>query len=179
MRDDERDAVRSLKEGVGAGLIAGVVLLAAQVVVAALLGSSPLAPIQLAASLALGPAAFELVHPSTAIIVGGFAHLALSGFFGLIYGIYNSALTPRFRASLGREAALGAGFGLALWLINFQVLARLHAPWFLDARPGLHLALLALAYGLPLGVIYATWERRAVASGAPASSVSARPVGRA
>ena len=64
-----------------------------------------------------------------------------------------------------RQAIIGTIYGAVIWIINSQVLARLNAP-LLDTSQPVQLATHALGYGLPLGLLYATYERRSGTSDA-------------
>lgn len=154
------DVTRSIKEGTGFGLIAGVVFAAAETVAAVASGNPVLMPFRMSASLLLGPDALVVTPGTTALAVGTIAHLYLSTMYGLFYGIYNSALTMPTRKAHGRQAVIGLLFGVMLWLVNFHALARFHAPWFLDLPQGPQMLLHAVFFGLPLGLLYATAERR-------------------
>lgn len=93
------------------------------------------------------------------IVVGLICHLYLSTIYGLLYGIYNSALTQATRSSLRRQVVLGPLYGTLLWLANFFVFAPVYYPWLLVGTPAQQLALRALAYGLPLGLLFGNTER--------------------
>jgi mannose/fructose/N-acetylgalactosamine-specific phosphotransferase system component IIC len=57
--------------------------------------------------------------------VGLVTHLTLSMMFGIGFAL----LLPLLRN--GRQLVLGAvGYGVALYLINFQILGRIAFPWF-------------------------------------------------
>jgi hypothetical protein len=101
-----------------------------------------------------------------ALVVGIIAHLTLSGIYGLAYGVVNAMFSPRTETSWGRQMAIGVVFGAALWLVNFQIIARIVYPWFLDAPQALQLLMHAVAFGLPLALMYAGAERRVQIIGA-------------
>ena len=155
------DVSRSAKEGLGFGLIAGAVFAVAQVVTTMIAGDSAILAFRRLASILIGSDALA-VTPAAAVGIGIIGHLYLSAAYGLFYGFYNSALTMPTRRSLGRQAVIGPLFGVMLWLVNFQVFARARYPWLLEL-PQLPLAFLhAVFFGLPLGLLYATAERRVV-----------------
>jgi len=154
------DASRSTKEGLTSGLIAGVLFATAETITAAAIGESPVMPFKMFASVVLGAWALGSTSPAV-LVAGGAVHLALSAFFGLFYGIYNSALTLETRRSLRRQSLIGTAYGVLLWLVNFQVLARvLFRAWFLELPPGPQVVMHGLAFGLPLGLVYGLAERR-------------------
>jgi hypothetical protein len=152
---------RGAKEGIGFGLIAGMIFAVMEVVGAAMMGQPPLMPIRMFASTVLGQAALMETATGTVLIVGLAAHFALSAIYGLIYGLINAKFSAPTETSYGRQAGLGLLFGAMLWLVNFQVIARVLYPWFLDAPQFLQMAMHAMFFGLPLGLMYAEAERRA------------------
>lgn len=151
---------RSIKEGVGLGIAAGVIFAVVEVAASVMMGNPALTPFRMFSSVVLGRAGLEGVGPGTALVVGSLAHLALSAIYGSIYALIMSRASSRTRVSRGSQAGLGALFGLALWLVNFQVIARIAYPWFLGAPQFAQAILHALAFGLPLGLMYAGAERR-------------------
>jgi hypothetical protein len=152
-------ARRAAKEGIGFGLIAGVIFALAEMVVAAIMGNSALMPFRMFASILLGAAAMETTPIGTAFIIGSLVHLALSAAYGLIYGLINARFSTETQTNWGRQAGLGLLFGAILWLVNFQIIARILYPWFLTTPQFLQLLLHALFFGLPLSLMYAGAER--------------------
>ncbi len=137
------------------GLLAGAVLLVAQTVLALARGAEPTLPLQLAASVPIGSAAVEGPSSFGLLVVGLLVHLALAGLYGWIYGAVHRAAAPATRASWGVQAVAGAAFGLLLWLVNLQGVARAAYPWFLEGSQVAQALLHALAYGAPLGLLFA------------------------
>lgn len=68
----------------------------------------------------------DVANPTTEnMLIGLVTHLALSAAFGLTFAL----MVPLFRDT--RMLALGGvAFGLALYLVNFQILGRTAFPWF-------------------------------------------------
>lgn len=164
---------RTVGEGIGFGILAGIVFAMMEMVGAAIMGNPPLMPFRMFASLAMGAEALETTAAATAFFVGAAVHLGLSAVYGLIYTSVSAQLTPQARTSWGRQAGIGLAFGVALWLVNFQVIARFWFPWFLDA-PQLPQAMMhAVFFGLPLGLMCAGAERRALPSPAVARAARA------
>jgi hypothetical protein len=155
------DVSRSVKQGVGCGLIAGAVFAIAQVVGAITTGEPPIIAFRRSASVLLGPAALTTIPTAVAIIVGLIAHAYLSTMYGLSYGIYNSALSTSIRRSARHQAAIGALYGAALWLVNLQIFARIVFPWLLAVPQLIQLFLHAVCFGAPLGLLYAAAVRTA------------------
>src|SRR5512138_2452571 len=121
---------RSLRSGIVAGLVAGVVFAMMEVAGAAMMGNPPLMPVRMFASVVLGESALQ-GSLGTALVVGMVAHLALSAVLGLVYGALAARASEETRTSYARQAGLGIAFGLAAWLVDFQIVARVLYPWFL------------------------------------------------
>jgi len=156
------DVSRSIKEGAGFGLIAGAVFAIAQVIATMIAGEAAIVAFRRLASVLLGPDALAVTPTVTAVGVGLVGHFFLSVMFGLFYGIYNSALTMPTRRSFQRQAVIGPLYGVMLWLVNFQVFARYRYPWLLELPAAPQVFLHAVCFGLPLGLLYATAERRVI-----------------
>jgi hypothetical protein len=155
---------RSLKEGVVYGMAAGVAMALAQLIAAIASGDGYL-PMRMAASvafleIAIHPLGMGGIGEHTATAFGGPIHLALSAGFGLAYGALNAGLSMHVHRSWLAQIGLGLAFGLALYLINFQLVARVLYPWFLALDQPLQVAFHTLGFGLPLGLLYAWGERR-------------------
>jgi hypothetical protein len=151
-----------MREGTVFGVIAGLVFAVAESVAAALTGHHAVDVFRAVASLPLGPDAAMTTPAGRVIGVALGFHVALSALYGLFYGAYCSALTMRSRRSIARQSVVGLIYGAILWLINFRVAAPAGFPWMLEIAAVLQLVMHALWFGLPLGVLYATAERRAV-----------------
>jgi len=149
-----------LRHGVIAGVVAGITLVAEEMVVTVLLGGSASDPFRLVASVVFGRQAlspdFALWIP---LLVGAATHLVLSVLFALVFvllvaGAYQ--LSARFPLLL----IYGVLYGLALWELN--VLTVLHllfpqvAPLFgLTNQIWNGLVAYATFYGLVLGAYVA------------------------
>jgi hypothetical protein len=144
------------------GLIAGAVFLVASMLLAALAGSSPVLPLRMMASVVLGVHAMTDTSLGVTLVMGGLAHALLSAFYGLIYGALREKLSPESRASAPRQAALGLLFGLAVYLVDLQLIARFVYPWLLAFPQAALLLLHAVTFGLPLSLLFAAAERRVV-----------------
>ncbi|HEX3854000.1 MAG TPA: hypothetical protein VHW01_23715 [Polyangiaceae bacterium] len=97
------------------------------------------------------------------VLIGVLVHLVLSLGLGLLFEPVAACCTAATRASYGRMAGIGLGFGALVWLANFQLIARLFYPWLLPTPMGTQLLLHAVFFGLPLALMYSTIERRAEA----------------
>jgi hypothetical protein len=151
---------RSGAEGAWFGLVAGVLSAMAAALMATFAGYPPPLPLQLFASLLLGRAALDPATAGAAVMVGLLIHLGLSALFGLGYGLLNVRLPSALRRRWRYQAAVGLLYGLGLWVVNIQIVARLLYPWFL-ALPAIGPASLhLLCFGLPVGLCYASAEQR-------------------
>lgn len=145
------------RESLYAGLAAGIVFGVVQLISFALV--DPLEPVRLAASVFLGQDALAN-RTAGPLLVGLVVHLALSSLFGLWYGALGLRLSPASRRSWGFQAGLGVLYGLAVWAVNVQLIARALYPWFLDVPQFAQALLHAFAFGLPLALAYEVAERR-------------------
>jgi hypothetical protein len=99
--------------------------------------------------------------------VGLVVHLALSAGFGALL----ATLAPLFAS--GRAMALGAvGYGLLLYLVNFQILGRIVFEWFQEGPNQTFEVFAHLGYGLLLapfltGYVAATERTRVGATAQP------------
>ncbi|MCO5167568.1 MAG: hypothetical protein M9894_14570 [Planctomycetes bacterium] len=159
MATREQQVALAREAGPGAalalGVVAGAVLLAAEIVAALLTGLPPRLPLRIAASLVMGSAALEGPPTFGVMVLGTLMHLSLSALYGWIYGAIHRVGSPDARRSFGLQALGGAAFGLALWVVNVQVVARSLYPWVLERDPWVQAALHVLAFGLPLGLLFA------------------------
>jgi hypothetical protein len=165
------DVSRSVHLGVGSGLLAGATFAAAQVIAAVTRGAPAVVAFRRSASVLLGPAALTTTPTAIAVVVGLIAHAYLSTMYGLSYGVCNSALSAPTRHSAPRQAAIGALYGVALWLVNLELFARIVFPWLLAVSQPVQVFLHAVCFGLPLGLRYAAAERDAPHSQLPVATL--------
>ncbi len=161
------DIDRRLARGVVAGTAAGLLFLLANMWFAVGQGMPAAAPLYDISTI------FHFADkpdptPENAV-VGLVTHLTLAAGFGVLLAL----LTPLLRS---RAALWGGGlaFGLALYLVNFQILGRVAFEWF-QVGPNQTFELFAhAAYGLllvPFLLGFAGAERRELStSGAPATA---------
>ena len=114
-----------------AGVIAGAVYLSAQMMMVTVVRQdSPWVPLQRISALLLGPDVFP-PPPQISLSIAGFAlliHFALA----FMYGRLIARVVRRVRPALGWVA--GAGCGLAIYLVNFHVIAPLLFRWFENSQ---------------------------------------------
>lgn len=139
------------RAAVGAGLIAGAIFLALEMILVGTVGGgSPWAPPRMIAAIVLGsevlppPATFDLFI----VLVAAAVHFALSVVFGLLLGWAIS----RWRLALATAALAGLAFGLAVYVLDFYAMTFLF-PWFAMARNTISIVAHAV-FGLALGAAY-------------------------
>lgn len=142
--------------GVLSGLFAGAAYLVAQMSFAATVRNGQgWEPLQRIAAILLGPDAVP--PPSdvslTIAIVALLIHFPLAMVYGRIIGRVVRGSTPI------RAALLGAGIGLAIYGLNFWLLAPLTFPWFEQSRD-LMTAFDHLLFGATAGVSCVYLARR-------------------
>lgn len=134
-----------------AGVIAGIVFIMAEMLmVMFFMGQSPWAPPRMMAAMLLGkdvlppPADFDMGVMMAAMMV----HFPLSIVYGLVVGYIVH------RLSSTSVLLIGSVFGLAIYFINFYLIAPAVFPWFTMAQNWVSLVA-HLLYGATLGAAYA------------------------
>ena len=117
-----------------AGVIAGIGFMMLEMgMVRLFMGESPWAPPHMIAAMALGKdvlpppgsyAAFDVKIMTTAMLI----HMMLAVAYGLVVGW----LVHRFDWAGG--LLIGVGFGVAIYLVNFYLVAPMLFPWFQMAQ---------------------------------------------
>ena len=162
-----------VRHGIIAGVVAGITLVAEEMLATVLLGGSASDPFRLVASVVFGP---QALAPDfglwIAVLVGAAAHLVLSVLFGLLF-VLLVAGAYQLSARIPLLLIYGVLYGLALWELN--VLTVLHllfpqvAPLFgLANQIWNGIVGYALFYGLVLGAyvavarpgVVADWKRQ-------------------
>jgi cytochrome bd-type quinol oxidase subunit 2 len=149
-------------EGIYAGLWAGGLLLLCEMIVAGAVvpnGGFP-TPLVLAASLIMGSHAFD-APLILAMLTGLVVHVGMSAGVGFLFGLVATEERIKTRHRRKAQLLIGTLFGTAIWLVNFVVVARLFyasiAHW---TSLWVQLALHVVAFGAPLGLIFAYLEDR-------------------
>ncbi|MFP2908383.1 hypothetical protein ACLESD_25685 [Pyxidicoccus sp. 3LFB2] len=151
----------SATNGLLFGVAAGLVLALAETVLAVATGDNPMRPVRMAASLVLGPSALTPEVPAaTALLLGLGVHVALSAVWGLLYSFLDAMLPPDGRGRWEFQSAVGMLFGIFIWLVSFQFVARGYAPGFLEVPQFTQIVLHALFLGLPLAMLFTAAERK-------------------
>lgn len=120
------------KAAIGAGLIAGAVFLMMEMILLVAVGESPWGPPRMMAAMVMGeavlppPATFDV----TVVMVAMIVHFMLSVALAIAFAWALSLWRPIFGAAL----ALGAAFGLLVYLVNFYPVTAILSSWFAMAR---------------------------------------------
>lgn len=150
------------KAAAGAGLIAGLIFLALEMVMVPVFGGgSPWGPPRMMAAIALGksvlppPATFDLGITMAALGL----HLALSVVYSVVFALAVS------RLNRGLALAIGVIGGLLLYLVNFYGFTVLF-PWFAMARNWIsifgHVVFGLIAAGAYVAIREARFRRESV-----------------
>ena len=163
-----------VRHGVIAGVVAGITLVAEEMVATVLLGGNASDPFRLVASVVFGRQAlsreFAIWIP---LLVGTAAHLLLSVLFGLVF-VLLVAGAYQLSARVPLLLLYGVLYGLALWEINVLTVLQLLFPQLaplmrLDNQIWNGIVSYAIFYGLVLGAyiafarpgVVAEWKRKA------------------
>jgi hypothetical protein len=120
--DQRRENMHPIADGILAGLGAGSVFIVAQMIISAALTKPFLDPLRIISTMLLGRQALDPSYSfATAVVVGLIFNIVLSGLFGLIF-VFILMVTNVPRAS-GPVIAWGFFYGIALWLVNFCIIA--------------------------------------------------------
>ncbi|MGH8075699.1 MAG: hypothetical protein ACREPE_00020 [Lysobacter sp.] len=142
------------KAAVWAGLVAGAVFMMAEMLMVAVFeGQSPWAPPRMIAAMVLGkdvlmPPTFDVGILVTAMVI----HFALS----IVYGLVLAVLLRRANQVTG--LTVGAGLGLAIYLINFYPITSALFPWFAMARGWVSIVA-HIMFGAVAGLAYVRMRR--------------------
>lgn len=119
-----------LLHGIVGGIIAGVVFASAHSIMGHVLMGDAYGPIRRMGALALGPEAIDPEYPlAQAAIAGGLIYLVLSALYGVVF-LYLVAAAGQLDAPVRSLLLYGLLFGVALWIINFLIIAPVAFPWF-------------------------------------------------
>lgn len=132
-----------IKRGVVAGIVAGIVFAVASMMWTAATGPGATAPLQMIASLPSGGDEMQPLSAAT-ITLGVAIHMVLS----IVYGAVFALVLPRGVSTMIAYLA-GAAFGLALYLINFTLLANVAFELFLMANQAFEVVI-HIVFGLLL-----------------------------
>ena len=141
--------------GAVAGLVAGVAFILANMWYASAHGKPAVAPFLDISTVFHGSDMPNLSNAPFDVVVGLVTHVGLSMLFGIVFGVGLHVLR------LGRRPLVVVGaalvYGLALYVVNFQILGRLFFPWFVNPKgpnQGFELWIHPVAYGLFLAPFF-------------------------
>lgn len=140
-----------------AGIVAGAVLMVLSLLWSATdMTSHPWILARRIAAITMGQQVLGKADFSATIVaVMALTHYGLGVIFALILSVIVAAL--HFESSPGKVVVVGALFGLALYLVNFYLLADFF-PWFVDMRGGVTL-LAHLIFGMLTAGVYWKLEK--------------------
>jgi hypothetical protein len=149
-----RDMKWGLTQGAIAGIVAGIAFAAFEMTASAsMMGAEAFfMPLRMIGAIALGP---EALDPSYSLLTAGVAGVVVHMILSVIYGIIFGEVATVLRGSTAFIAAASV-FGLALWLVNFYVIAPFAFPWFLDSSPLVQFIGHTFFFGSVLG--YYLWK---------------------
>lgn len=145
------------KAAISAGLIAGIVFMMMEMILLAMTGESPWGPPRMIAAMVMGetvlppPATFDIIIMMVAMLV----HLILSVLLAVVFAWALSI----WDLSFGAAVAVGAVFGLVVYLANFYLVAAILFPWFAMARNWISI-ISHVAFGAVLAWAYFALARR-------------------
>jgi hypothetical protein len=150
----QRDMRWGLGHGVIAGIVAGIVFAAYEMLVSALMTGAGafFMPLRMIGAIALGP---EALDPGYSLTAAGLAGLLVHVVLAVIYGAIFGELSTVLRGPAAFVAA-GSLFGFVLWLVNFYLIAPTVFPWFLESSPLVQFIGHTFFFGSVLG--YYLWK---------------------
>jgi hypothetical protein len=150
--------VQRLYHGAEGGLIAGLGFILADMGWSRLHDEPATVPIRGVATVF--DVSDHLNQSPDALAIGVFTHAWLSALFGMVFALLLPVLEPRVSAVVAGEVrgllATGAVYGLALYLVNYQLLGRLIFTWFSGPkRPDLAISVfIHVLYGVLLAPFF-------------------------
>lgn len=143
-----------------AGIVAGAVLMVLSLLWSATdMTSHPWILARRIAAITMGQHVLgEANFSATIVAVMALTHYGLGVIFALILSVIVAAL--HLEGSLSKVVMVGALFGLALYLVNFYLLAD-SFPWFIDMRGGVTM-LAHLIFGMLAAGVYWKLEKGSV-----------------
>ena len=144
------EAPWAIRQGAMAGVVAGVVFAAFEMVVSAvMMGAAAFwTPLRMIGAIALGP---EALDPTYSLAAAGLAGLAVHVVLAVVYGGVFAAIAGGLRSGPA-IIGLASAYGFALWLLNFYVIAPAAFPWFGDANPTVQFIAHTVFFGTVLGI---------------------------
>jgi uncharacterized membrane protein YagU involved in acid resistance len=150
----------ALRIGALCGFLAGIVFAAFELVAAeVMMGSDAFfMPLRMMGAILLGRDALD---PSYSLLAAASAGVIVHLVLSIIYGIVFAVVLGGFRPAAW-DAVIGAAYGLALWIINFYLIAPWAFPWFGEANPMIQFIAHTFFFGAILGTLV-WWSRERTA----------------
>ena len=146
----------ALAQGALGGIAAGIIFAMFEMIVSSIM-MGPEAffmPLRMIGAIALGPSALEPTYSLWAAGLAGLVvHMILAVIFGGAFAFILGGL-----GSAAADIGVGAAFGLALWLVNFYLIAPVAFPWFTEANPLVQFIAHTFFFGAVLG--WYVWQAR-------------------
>lgn len=145
---------RHLGYGALAGLISGIIFAMLAMVYFAIVGPGLWTPPRLVATILLGADSFSPAFAVGPVVLGMMLHMMLSAVYGAVFGVVLQGVESK-----GTLVVLGLVFGIAIYLINFQVIAPLLFTAFTTVNQPFQVLAHAM-FGIILGGGYVLLARR-------------------
>ena len=130
MAIERRQTGQLTLQGIVGGIVAGIVFAVAEMVMAVLMGGDFFGPLRMIGSIVLGTVALSPTYPlGTAVVAGVVVHMILSAIYGVVF-VYLLAFANQLGTSTSPLLLYGSVFGLALWVLNFLIIAAIAWPQF-------------------------------------------------
>jgi hypothetical protein len=152
-----------------AGVVAGIVMAMAAMVIAAIAGHGFWAPPRAITGTVFGAEYAGSGFAVGSVVVGMMLHMMLSAAFGVVYALLVGLATRTL--ATGPQVVAGMAWGLVLWAVNtFLIAPQLAGGELLtEAMPAWTWLVVHLLFGAMLGLLYAAWRRGATTLGTTAA----------
>lgn len=137
-----------------AGLVAGLALLAFEMVVSVVTGETLWSALRMKGAILLGRGALDPGYPWGPVVLGGAAvHFVLSAMFGWLFGHLIMPWLPLLARFTNGLIWVGGAYGLLLWLVNFYGLGPLMGwAWFTERSDPITQPIVHTFFGCMLGL---------------------------
>lgn len=142
-----------VRHGIAVGIIAGMIFITLEMIVANFLTGSFLGPLKMIAGIPLQQAPTTITEKA-ALLVGLPFHMAYSVVLGIIASWIIMA-GAFFRSSIFRLLLWSTLFGILVWFANFYILAAVvNATWFYQANLLVQFLLHTFGFGTIIGIYF-------------------------
>ena len=141
---------------VATGIVASIIFAVFEMIAAAVLmgPGAAMMPLRMIGAIVLGPAALDPGYSlATAAMAGVIVHVTLSILFTGIFAAIAGSTAGEFLSTPGSMTLAATVFGIALWLVNFYVIAPVAGWTWFPERTNAVVQFLAHAvfFGCPVG----------------------------